>query len=540
MSFSARLGSDDLTVEAGATTPLSIEITNKGEASAQFEITIEGIDPEWTAIPVPLVTIAAGETQVEKIFFKPARRAESAAGSYPFLLKLRSFESNETRTLQGALQIKPYHQINLDIEPKKGFVGTLRNENDFDLTLINLGNSKHTFKVFAGDPEDSCLYEFESDQVDLGPGQEKNIGLNIVAKKRKFLSGKLVGFGVTARSNEQPSVIATAQGQLEIKPFINVATLIAVLLILFVGALWFALIPKPPAFNLSVSRSQALVGQPLTISWTPATSKENVVIYAQDGQIYSSSGAAGMTTFTPVAPGSVQIRGYAVVDGKRSAEETFMITVQSPPVVLPPKILEFRLDSNTLTFGQPFTIHYKVENATKLMLLPVGKALDPTLDEIQITADNLQTKSYTLVASNANGQIDKLKIPVKVTQPSQAKIIAFTADPTQLSLPGSVNISWQVNDKAVRVELSSNGLTQVEQPSGSVVVNLAKTSTFTLTAYDEEGLTSSKTIKVVVKPPPPVNPPLQPGQQTTTGDSGGSGGAVGDSSGSGATGTTPP
>lgn len=528
MSFSAKLSSDELTVDAGSTTPISVEISNKSEGPVQFEISLEGLDAEWTAIPVPLVTVPAGETQVEKIFFKPGRRPESAAGSYPFLLKIRSFESNETRSLQGSLQIRSYHQVNLDIEPKKGFVGTLGRENDFDLTLINLGNSKQTFRVFAGDPEDSCLYEFQSDQLELSPGQEKVIGLNVVAKKRKFFSGRLVGFGVTARSSEQSSVIATTQGQLEIKPFINVATLIVVLLVIFVAALWIALIPKPPTFNLALNRSEATVGQPVTISWSPASTNENVVIYAQDGQIYSSTGAPGMTTFTPIAAGSVQIRGYAVVDGRKSPEQTLTLTVQAPPVILPPKISDFHLDSSNLTFGQPFTIHYKVQNATKLMLLPVGKELDPSLDEIQVVADNLQTKTYTLVATNAAGQADRAQVSVRVTQPSQAKIIAFTANPSELSLPAGVTLSWQVNDKAVRIELSANGQTQVEQATGSVVVNPDKTTVYTLTAYDEQGLTSVKTVKVTVKPPPPINPgPGQTDSSTAGGaDSGGSGGAV--------------
>lgn len=538
MSFSAKLNSDELTVEAGSTTPVSVEISNKGEGPVQFEITLEGLDSEWTAIPVPLVTVPAGETQVEKIFFKPGRRPESAAGSYPFILKVRSFETNETRSLQGSLQIRPYLQVNLDIEPKKGFVGTMGRENDFDLTLINLGNCKQTFRMYAGDPEDSCLYEFETDQLELGPGQEKVVGVNVLAKKRKFFSGRLVGFGITARSNEQSSVYATTQGQLEIKPFINVATLIVILLVVFVAALWVALIPKPPTFNLSLNRAEAVVGQPVTISWSPASTNENVVIYAQDGQIYSSTGAPGMTTFTPIAPGSVQIRGYATVDGRKSPEQTLMLTVQAPPVILPPKISDFHLDSNNLTFGQPFTIHYKVQNATKLMLLPVGKELDPALDEIQVVADNLQTKTYTLVATNAAGQADRAQVSVRITQPSQAKIIAFTANPTELPMPGSVTLSWQVNDKAVRVELSAGGQTQVEQPTGSVVVNPDKTTVYTLTAYDEQGLTSVKTVKVTIKPPPPINPP--PGQPTgatgTGADSGGSGGAVGDSSGAQTTG----
>src|SRR5688500_16264011 len=96
MSFSAKLESDLISVEAGATVPVSLEVNNKGEAPDRFEVEIEGLDPEWTAVPVPVFSANPGENHSEKIFFKPPRASESLAGNYPFVVKVRSLDTGES------------------------------------------------------------------------------------------------------------------------------------------------------------------------------------------------------------------------------------------------------------------------------------------------------------------------------------------------------------------------------------------------------------------------------------------------------------
>src|SRR4051794_4834833 len=114
MSFTIRLSQDLTAVEAGATVPLSIEVTNKGEEADRFEMQVEGIDSEWTAAPEPVFTVGPGETHSQKVFFKPPRSSESVAGNYPFVVKIRSLNSGDSRTVQGVLQIKPFHHLSME------------------------------------------------------------------------------------------------------------------------------------------------------------------------------------------------------------------------------------------------------------------------------------------------------------------------------------------------------------------------------------------------------------------------------------------
>src|SRR5438046_642515 len=122
MSFTIRLAQDLTAVEAGATVPLSIEIKNKGEAADRYEMQVEGLDTEWTASPEPVFNVGANESHSQKVFFKPPRASETLAGNYPFVVKVRSLESGDSRTVQGVLQVKAFHHLSMEISPKKGYL----------------------------------------------------------------------------------------------------------------------------------------------------------------------------------------------------------------------------------------------------------------------------------------------------------------------------------------------------------------------------------------------------------------------------------
>ena len=73
MPFTVLLSSDLISVEAGDNTPVTLQVVNKGEDVDRFEVEVEGLDAEWTTVPVPVFAIGPGETQSEKVFFRPTR-----------------------------------------------------------------------------------------------------------------------------------------------------------------------------------------------------------------------------------------------------------------------------------------------------------------------------------------------------------------------------------------------------------------------------------------------------------------------------------
>jgi hypothetical protein len=118
------------------------------------------------------------------------------------------------------------------------------------------------------------------------------------------------------------------------------------------------------------------------------------------------------------------------------------------------------------------------------------------------------------------------KVTIHVTDPSALRLIVFTATPTKLDfMGGKVTIEWQVVN-AVRVELAGGSEKVVVDQSGSRDFLIDKTTTFTLTAYDEKGRKVIKTVRVEVSAPPKEPEPTTGGPPATT------------TSGTGGTGTT--
>lgn len=531
MSFLARLASDLITVEAGATTPLSIELINRGDSADQFELSIEGLDPEWTAIPVPVVTIKEHETQEEKVFFKPPRVSESSAGNYPFVLRARSLTSGEARTVQGVLTVKPFHHLSVELSPKKGFISPLRRQNTFDVTLMNLGNTEHTLQLFGSDPEEACAFEIDSEQVSVGPGQQKTVQVTVTPSKRSFFSGsRLYGFSLSARSIEQPSVVAVAQGQLEQRPLMSVGGLAALIVVLFVGGLWVYLIPPKPSITVEVGTQEITRGDTLTVKWTTKGSPTHIHIAALGQTIYDGAEPEGTRPFLPdfkpdVPATSFDITAYVEKDNNTYNFRPIHITVKEPAHVDDPHIDEFKLDQTTIPLGGTVTATYKVTNATRVLLLPMQTPLDQSVDQTQFQANDVNTKTYTLVAYNSVGKMDKKSIKVTIFVPSKAKVLKFTATPDAIDgQAGDTVLDWQVTN-AVRIELSVDGETKQVDSVGPLTLHVTKTEVITLTAYDDAGVIDKKSVKVTVLPPPPptdTTTPL-PGDNPPTANTGGAG-----------------
>lgn len=518
MSFTAKLTPELLPVETGATVPLAVEITNKGEAREQFELSIEGLDPEWTALPVPLFNAEPGEAVSQHILIKPPRASESAASNYPFVVKARSLESGEAKSLQGVLQVKPYHHLSMELAPKRGAVSPLRRQEYFELTLMNLGNTEHTLQMFGSDPEDACSFSFDEDRVAIGPGQQKSMDVALSATRTRWFSGsRLHGFNISGRSLEFPSIVTNAQGQLEQRPLLSVASLFGLLIFAAIASLWALLIPKPPTFSLRVDQKRATVGQPFLVSWTSA-SATNVWITADGKPFVDGSPASGTKEFSPTHPGAVTIEGYSERGAKQSEKFRVEVPVDVPASAADPKIVEFRGPA-TAKVGQPFVLEYKLENVVKAYISPTQEQIDLNADQIQLTSNEPGVVTYTLIAQNASGSVTRSKpLRVKIADESKAAIVFFKPSTTNLTAPGRVTLYWQLTD-AKSASLSYGDVnTILDLTQTQLDVQVDKTTEFVLTAYDERGKSVKETVKIKVAASPLPSDPGSTAPNTTTPD----------------------
>ncbi len=542
MSFSIQLTPDLITVEPGATTPVSVVIVNKGGEADRYELEIEGIDPEWTAVPVPVFAVESSESHTERVFFKPSRSSSSSAGNYPFVVRVRSLVSGESKAVQAVLEVKAFNHISMEISPKKGVYSSWQRNNTFSAVVVNLGNSEHTLQLTGSDPEDACAYEFESEQVSVAPGQQREVEFSAApTSKPVFAGGRLIGFSVVARGIDQPSVVASAQAQLEQRPFLTPTGLILTVLVAAIIGLWYLMRPQPMQIVLfSVTPQTAAVkGLSVSVRWNVQQATK-VLVTAGEDVIADGTEPAGNVVYQLPKSGMVDFKIVASREGQDKRQD-IVLTVKEPEIAPDPEILSLDAKPDRVKLGSPFVLEYSFGSfVTRAVLEPTGQTLDPSLNRLEIPTTRSGDLEYTVSAYNKDGKSVKRSVKVSVYEESDATIIAFSPNSPSVPLSvGKVTLTWQVTG-AVRVELAAGGgQPQKVDPSDSMEVPVTVKTPFTLTAYDARGRKTSQTKVVDVIPdipPPPAGTTGTgtgaAGQGGTTGDQGGqTGGATGQATG---------
>ncbi len=549
MSFSIRLANDEATVEPGSSVPVAFEIVNAGSKEEEFEISIEGLDPEWAAIPVPTLWVQSGETKVERIFIKPPRESESKAGIYPFVIRVRNLDTGESKTVQSSLAVNSFSHVSIEANPKRGTVTSMSRETAFEVSVINLGNTEENLQLFASDVDDLIAFEFEQNQITLGPGQQRLIPMAGTATKVKALQSMAIApVTISTRSTDNPAVAANCQVHVEVRPIVSPGPLIAVLAILVVLVGWILSIPKPPEIvSYSVQPRSITVGDPVTLVWD--SSHANSVTITAGGALNERLPADGELTFSPEAAGDYTIEFVAVSGKVRSKPIVVTVTVEEPPVMPEAKILAFAANQKEIPLGSLVVFNYRLNDAAVYAYLePIGQ-IDPKATSIQVPSppDDLpgkgvKTMEYTLIVRNSAGQEVKEKITVKFVKDSKAQIGRFSGDPLKVDpLIGRTTIRWQVTG-AARLTLTygdrTDELTTMDDRRDFIV---SEDTVFTLTAVDDQGLETKKTITVKVNKEEEPNPPTVDPDGGDTGEpTGSTTGTTGTSTGGTAGGTSRP
>ncbi|MBL8047270.1 MAG: hypothetical protein JNJ45_01180 [Chthonomonas sp.] len=519
MSFRISLSTDHLAVEPGNAQPLSVTVNHEGDEVESFELAVKGIDSTWVAIPVPSFEIEPTGSRTERLLLRMPRETDSRAGLYPFVISVRSLATGESREQQGILEIKPYHNINVDVNPKKATVSPTQPKAKFELTVMNLGNQEASIQLYATDVDDQCVFEFDMDRVTLAPGQQRTVGMTAGSGKKKLVTAaRLHGFSVTARSTELPGLMASSQAQLEERAALTPGTVVGGVALLTLAGAWLYAFPKPPKVLDLVVDSQITAGASLRVDWRSehATAFEVLI----NGKVVKRSlDGTGFVLIPMADPGTYEVVGRAI-DGKQSDERRQQLVVNPKPEAIAPEILEFSASPERCPKGGTVTITYKLgPNVSRATLAPLGQILDPKRESIQVTATQEGEIEYTLVAESSDGLTQSKVAKITVFKETLAKLIAFKIDKKEINLGESITLDWQ-STGTVRAELSDGKETKTVSATGTMVLSPSENTTITLTLFDSEGNKVVETTRVKVKKPvepkPTPDGPVSPADDDAT------------------------
>lgn len=499
------LSAAEIPIEPGGTAQLTVSVLNKQAHDDHVFLEIEGIDVEWYALPVPALNIPAGECQSARVLFKVARSSECQSGTYPFLVRARGMESGESGVQQAVLILKPFSALQIELNPRRIASTFMRHATAVEVTVSNLGNREETLNLFASDPEDGCAYEFETDRITVKPGHSVTVPLLIEPVTRPLLGAThLYGYTVTARSVDDSYVSATASGQLERHALLSPLVAIIVLL-MALGAGGYALfrpkpVPPPVIRAFTATPAQVMAGDPVTLSWDVRHLGEGSLIQPDNIAVKEPVGSVKLqpqqtTTYTLV-----------IRSGPHETAQSIEVLVKPRPRPPKAKIVDFRATQTRIHAGDTITLSWKVEGASKIVLNPVdGSEREAGLyTSRELKPDH--TTTYELAVKGLGGDVVRKAIKVEVVPDNVciAEIRSFRAKPEMIQTGQKATLSWVVNN-AVSISID-NGVGSSLKPSDRIDVNPLQTTVYTLTATDDQGNTTTKSVTVTVTEPEPMTP----------------------------------
>ena len=199
-------------------------------------------------------------------------------------------------------------------------------------------------------------------------------------------------------------------------------------------------------------------------------------------------------------------------------------SVSMPPPPVPTVI--FSANPTSITAGQSVTLKWQMTNGTSITI----KAMVGSSSRVVTTSSKAsgsiddsptQTTTYSAAATGPGGDSQPQQVNVTVSQPVPPQITQFSADPMQVNAGQTTTLTWKTtNATSVNITppIPQGDDTGPLPTSGSDVVPIAETTTFTITASGPGGDATPAQVTVTVPialsfSASPAN--ITPGQQST-------------------------
>ena len=194
---------------------ITIEVENRSQLVDSFELNCPDLDREWFTIRYPerdfnlpgLIVETEGlklnPGQIGQIYLLLHPPQFTLAGNYIRTIELTS-QNRKDLALLDALYLKvlpddTFNKESIEIKPLKR---TLPKEpGEFEIIITNQGNIQRDFQISGKDKRNLFTYNFESELIELLPGQSEQINLAVKPRWFWFWRRPLWGKGLETNLN---------------------------------------------------------------------------------------------------------------------------------------------------------------------------------------------------------------------------------------------------------------------------------------------------------------------------------------------------
>lgn len=242
------------TVDVEQTVTCDLTIINGGEIVATFEVSVEGLDPDWVTFSTPQINLYEGERATVTISMTPPRLAQSLAGAHhlAFVVTSPNYPGRMSRT-GATLTVNPFYEYAVgELAPRVQTISWSRRYAEVLLPIINKGNAETMFRLEGEDTEQLCSFEFflpgeivglvRQAEVPLPPDHTVSIPIRITPLLREFIGLRkhTYAFVITTSVQEGMQAQRSVLGQFSVKPLIGVWSILLsfIVLALFILRFW--------------------------------------------------------------------------------------------------------------------------------------------------------------------------------------------------------------------------------------------------------------------------------------------------------------
>lgn len=199
-------------VEPGGAVFASAVIHNRGRVVDLVQVAVTGVPAAWVTFNRSTLALVPGTNETVTMVIQPPLEATALAGEYDFGVQVTSAEHDRESVAFGKLAVLPFDATVLTLQP-------MRSKRNFTLVAKNNGNALVTYTLGGVDDESAFLYDFHEPSIELRPGTEKRVPIQVRRPVRQWFGRTVfMPFLVRATPTAGTATAVQAPGQLVVQP----------------------------------------------------------------------------------------------------------------------------------------------------------------------------------------------------------------------------------------------------------------------------------------------------------------------------------
>jgi hypothetical protein len=184
MSVQVWFAQDELSVQPGESTSLSLAVENVSDRTESYTVIPAGLTAGWTTVTRPNITLFGGSRDVVEVVVRPPEIASTSSGPTALSIRVIPQESPDDAVVtETIIDVQPFDDRRITtLQP----VQRARRRATYEFMVENHGNNLASCRLHLVDPSNRVDGSFDPPAVGVAPGSASLVRLNLRIRWRPF------------------------------------------------------------------------------------------------------------------------------------------------------------------------------------------------------------------------------------------------------------------------------------------------------------------------------------------------------------------